>query len=206
LIQFPVRTVALQNGRQHVAIIGRHRQVAKALYSVPTLYLRKKVRVRADKKLVKIYFKTELIKVHERCAPGCRSTDVNDYPKGKAMYALRSLDRVVAEAKAKGHHIGTYVERILAGPLPWQRMRQAYALLGLCDKYGAGRVEAICQSALAFDMIDVQRIRRMLKNAAMPTHPAAAESNVIRQLTLPRFAREPQHFQTRPSTSEEEGA
>ncbi len=29
----------------------------------------------------------------------------------------------------------------------------AYALLGLCDKYTPGRVEAICQSALAFDLV-----------------------------------------------------
>jgi len=32
--------------------------------------------------------------------------------------------------------------------LPWTKMRQAYALLSLCEKYGDGRVEAICQSAL----------------------------------------------------------
>jgi transposase len=183
-----------------------HVQVARALYSVPTMYLGKKVRVRADKKLVKIYFKTELIKVHERRPPGGRSTDVNDYPKGKAMYALRSIERVIAEAKGKGQHVGTYAERILAGPLPWQRMRQAYALLRLCETYGAGRVEAVCQSALAFDMIDVQRIRRMLVKASKPVASMSSEGNVVRQLTLPRFAREPEHFQTRHSTSDKEGA
>lgn len=183
-----------------------HIQVARALYSAPTRYLQKKVRVRVDKKVVKIYFKTELIKVHQRQPPGGRSTDVNDYPVGKAQYALRTIDRVIAEAKQKGHHIGVYAERVLAGPLPWQRMRQAYALLRLCEKYGSGRVEAVCQSALAFDMIDVRRIQRMLKTASAPPSPASAERNVVRQLTFPRFARDVQHFQTRQSPSEKEGA
>src|SRR5262249_60704874 len=36
-----------------------HIQVAQALYSVPNPYLRKYVRVRADRKVVKIYFGTE---------------------------------------------------------------------------------------------------------------------------------------------------
>ncbi len=132
-----------------------HVQVARALYSVPTLYLQKKVRVRADKTTVKIYFGTELIKMHPRKPPGGRSTDVSDYPVGKATYALRSVDGLLAKAREKGPHVGTYAEKILAGPLPWTRMRQAYALLRLCEKFGDGRVAAVCQTALGFDVVDV---------------------------------------------------
>lgn len=176
-----------------------HIQVARALYSVPTLYLRKHVRVRADKKLVKIYLGTELIKVHPRQPPGGRSTDTNDYPVGKALYALRSVEALVAKAKEKGVHIGVYAERLLGGPLPWTRMRQAYALLRLCDKYGQGRVEAICQTALAFDVVDVTRLTRRLKSAIKsPNTPATPDTHgKLVQLTLPRFARPDEHFETR---------
>lgn len=183
-----------------------HIQVGRALYSVPTLYLHKQVRVRMDRQLVKIYLKTELIKAHPRQPVGGRSTDVKDYPVGKANYALRGIERVVGEGKTKGHHIGVYVERLLEGPLPWQRMRQAYALLRLCDKYTVGRVEAVCQSALAFDMIDVRRVERMLKTANATPSAATRERTVVRQLTLPRFARDLRHFETRPAHTEEEGA
>jgi len=175
-----------------------HIQVARALYSVPTLYLYKHVRVRADRTLVKIYFGTELIKVHPRKAPGGRSTDTNDYPVGKAHYALRSIDALIDRARAKGVHIGTYAERLLAGPLPWTRMRQAYSLLRLCDKYGDGRVEAVCQSALAFDVVDVVRITRMLKNATKAAAPSDDHATAkLVQLPLPRFARPEHQFQTR---------
>jgi transposase len=182
-----------------------HIQVAHALYSVPTLYLYKHVRVRADRATVRIYFGTELIKVHPRQPAGGRSTDVNDYPVGKAAYAMRSVDAVLAKAKDKGAHVAEYVERLLAGPLPWTRMRQAYALLRLCDKYGAGRVEAVCQSALAFGVVDVSRVTRKVKEATKPATPAQdkARNNVVR-LPAPRFARPEQHFETRAVTSKEE--
>ena len=180
-----------------------HIQVARALYSVPTLYLHKRVRVRADRKLVKIYFGTELIKVHPRKPPGGRSTDTKDYPVGKAHYALRGVDALVARAKEKGVHIGIYAERLLAGPLPWTRMRQAYALLRLCEKFGDGRVEAVCQSALAFDVVDVVRITRMLKSAMKTPPPSADNGNAkLVQLTPPRFARPEHQFQTRPGSKE----
>jgi hypothetical protein len=179
--------------------------VASALYSVPTLYLRKKVRVRADKQLVRVYCGTECIKVHPRQPRGGRSTDVNDYPIGKAAYALRSVDALVAKANEKGTHIGTFAERLLGGPLPWTRMRQAYALLRLCDKHGQGRVEAICQTALAFDVVDVTRIKRMLNAAAKPTASAPdakTSAGKLVQLTLPRFARPDEHFETRPGAKD----
>ena len=181
-----------------------HIQVAHALYSVPNRYLRKYVRVRADKTQVKIYFGTELIKVHPRKAPGGRSTDANDYPVGKAIYALRDVDALVAKSKEKGLHVGLYAERLLSGPLPWTKMRQAYALLGLCQKYGEGRVEAICQSALAFDVVSVPRIADMLKSATKPIAPADAQGKVV-QLPLPRFARPADHFETRARPSKKEG-
>ncbi len=80
-----------------------------------------------------------------------------------------------------------------------------YALLRLCDKYGEGRVEAVCQSALAFDVVDVSRITRMLKIAAVPTVPEPPMKAKVVQLPLPRFARPEEHFATRPSASKKEG-
>lgn len=179
-----------------------HIEVARALYSVPHLYRRKHVRARVDRKLVKIYFGTTLIKTHERQPPGGRSTDPADYPTGKAIYATRDVAALHAKAKSRGEHVGIYAERLLDGPLPWTKMRQVYALLSLCEKYGDGRVEAICQSALAFDVISVKRVAEMLKRAARPTRPDDAGKVV--QLPLPRFVRPTEHFGTRsvPKTEE----
>jgi hypothetical protein len=74
--------------------------------------------------------------------------------------------------------------------------------LRLCDKYSDGRVEAVCQSALAFDVVDVAHITRMRKTAAKPAMPKRANGKVV-LLPLPRFARPQQHFQTRASKKKE---
>ena len=172
-----------------------HIQVLQALYSVPTRYLRQHVRVRADRKVVKIYFGTELIKMHERQPPGGRATDPADYPADKSIYALRDVDALRAKAKERGTHVGIYADRLLGGPLPWTKMRQAYALLSLCEKYGVGRVEAMCQSALAFDVVNVLKVATMLKSAAKAPRPTSGK---VVQLPLPRFARPSEHFETLP--------
>jgi hypothetical protein len=74
-------------------------------------------------------------------------------------------------------------------------MRAAYGLLRLCDRYGATRVDALCARAIAFDVLDVGRIERMLKTATKVETQAIARGQVV---TLPvgRFARDPASFAT----------
>ncbi|MGH7282140.1 MAG: IS21 family transposase, partial [Polyangiaceae bacterium] len=180
-----------------------HIQVARSLYSVPTMYLGKQVRVRFDSKTVRIYVGTELVKVHMRQPPGGRATDPNDYPAGKSIYALRSVDALKKKASERGQHVGEYAERLLGGPLPWTQMRAAYALLSLCDKYGDGAVESVCQSALALDCIDVKRIRRMLMLGRGRSKTATGDNVVQLRLPMPRsrFERADAHFRTRKEDS-----
>jgi hypothetical protein len=171
-----------------------HAQVARALYSLPTAYIGKTLDVRSDRSTVRFYLGATFVKVHARVAPGKRSTDVSDFPSHKAPYALRSVDAVRAAAKAKGEHVGAFTTRLLEGPLPWMRIRQAYALLRLCDRYGVERVDALCARAIAFGVIDTRRIERMLKTAQTSETSAEAVGKVI---PLPsRFARDAAAFVT----------
>jgi hypothetical protein len=171
-----------------------HVQVAYALYSVPTRYRGQRMRVRVDQKTVGIYAGNDLVKMHPRVGPGKRSTDTADYPVGTAPYARRSVDGIIAKGREHGEHVGIYAERLLAGPLPWTRMRQADGLLRLCERYGAGRVDALCARALAFDVLDVPRIERMLK-AARTAEDTAPKGTVV-PLPRSRFARDPSSFAT----------
>ncbi|KYF49126.1 hypothetical protein BE08_43135 [Sorangium cellulosum] len=151
--------------------------------------------MRIDSTSLRLYYDRELIKVHPRVAPGKRSTDPGDYPVGKAEYALRNVNAIITRAREQGEQIGIYAERLLAGPLPWTRMRQAYGLLRLCERYGAARVEALCARALDFDVIDVPRIERMLKEAQQVEDDATKEGKVVR-LPAGRFARDASAFAT----------
>jgi hypothetical protein len=172
-----------------------HVQVARSLYSAPTRYLGKTLEARADRTTVRLYDGGELVKMHPRVEPGKRATDPSDYPVGKAGYATRSIEGVRTKAREKGEHIGAFAERLLAGPLPWTKMRQAYGLLRMCDRHGIARVEAMCARALAFDVIDVPRIERMLK-AAHRGEESATESGKVVRLPVSRFERDAATFAT----------
>lgn len=180
-----------------------HLQVQKALYSVPTRYIGKTMRVRSDGKTVRIYLAGELVKVHGWKPPGGRSTDPADYPPHKAPYALRDVDSLVRRANEQGTHVGVFCQRLLAGPLPWVKIRQAQALLRLCDKYGTDRVNALCARAVAFDVLDVPRLERMLQDTRRVEQEGQQRGQVI---ALPgRFAREAATFATRGVPSKREG-
>jgi hypothetical protein len=180
-----------------------HLQVQRALYSVPTRYIGRTVRVRADKLVVRIYLGGELIKTHGRQPPGGRSTDPNDYPPGREAYATRSFTQIIERAHNNGPHVGRYAERLFDRPLPWTTMRQGYQLLRLCDRYGAAKVDAVCKRSLDFDVIDVPRVARMLK-LALRAEDDAESRGALRKLPLaPRFARDAGSYGTRSKREED---
>jgi len=154
--------------------LDQHAQVAKALYSLPTELVGTYLRARADSVTVRFYDKGVLVKTHARKPPGGRSTDPADFPEHKRVYAMRDIAFLQQQAAAHGAMIGRFAARVLDDPLPWTRMRRVYALLGLVRKYGAERVEHVCATALAFDMLSVKRLRRMLEQATQPL-PAGSQ-------------------------------
>ena len=135
----------------------------KATYTVPTKYIGKVVHIRGDSKLVRIYRNGELIKTHERQPPGGRAIDHHDYPDEKTPYTMRNVNDMILKARTRGENIETMMVRLLEGDFPWARLRQGQALIRLCAKYGPQRVDQACRRALAFDIVDVKRVERMLK-------------------------------------------
>jgi hypothetical protein len=168
-----------------------HIEVAKALYSVPGNLIGARVDVRADRTLVRIFHRNQLVKVHPRQQPGRRSTDPGDLPSHKTVYALRDLDQLQRIAAGHGQAIGAYAAALLDIPLPWTRMRHVYALLGLVKKWGASRVEAACASALDHEVVNIGLIRRMLERGTEQTTIQPALPGTV---ITARFARDPEHF------------
>lgn len=167
-----------------------HIQVAKALYSVPGDLLGERVDVRFDSRLVKIFRRGQLVKIHPRQPAGHRSTDAQDLPQDKTAYAMRDIDQLLAGARRHGPSVGTYAAELLDVPLPWTRMRTVYRLFGLVDKFGAEAVEKACARALECEAVDVGLISRMLARATETTPPT--ESRVVE--AAGRFARDPDYF------------
>jgi transposase len=168
-----------------------HIEVARALYSVPGSLIGRRVEVRADRHLVRVFHRGQLVKAHPRQEPGRRSTDPDDLPSHKTAYALRDLDRLRRMAAGHGAAVGAYAAALLEHPLPWTKMRQVYALLGLVKKWGAERVEAACASALDHEAVNVGLIGRMLERG---TEHTAIQPALPGTVIPGRFARDRDHF------------
>ncbi len=144
-----------------------HVSFGQALYSVPatTCTPGTKLEVRGDRALVKLYKKGELMKVHPRQQRGGRATDPNDYPVEKTAYALRAPDRIVRRASELGPNVGAFAQKLFEGPLPWAKLRAGQKLVSLGERYGGERLDAACQRSLAYDIVDVRRVQRILLQA-----------------------------------------
>ena len=71
----------------------------------------------------------------------------------------------------------------------------------LADKYGHARVETACQRALGFDLINVQRVERILKNAIAPSGEPPQSGEFV---SMPlRFLRPNESFSHEPKRKEE---
>jgi hypothetical protein len=156
-----------------------------------------KVQVRADRSLVRIYARGELIKTHDRKPAGGRSTDYTDYPDGKAPYAMRWPNFYCKRARELGASIGDFTDQLLSGEFPWSRIRSAQKLLGLAERYGAERLDAACQRALRFEQLDVYAVKRILEQGL--EHDSTTEPITGQQASLdPKFLRPANHFVPHP--------
>ena len=164
-------------------------QVERALYSLPTRLIGRVLDARSTRSFVHFYDHGRLVKVCPKQPPRGRHIDPEDYPIHKRAYAMRDIDFLQKTADELGSSISALTQRLLAHPLPWTRMRSVQALISLTRRYGAERVDAVCVTALAHDMLSVPRLRRMLESAAIEPVPEPA-----RTLPPARFLRPTQHF------------
>jgi hypothetical protein len=153
----------------HTATVhsDHHISYRYAIYSAPynACPPGSKLEVRGDSKLVQLYHRGKLVKVHPRQPRGGRSTDPNDYPPELTAYTLRSPNYLRQKSAELGEAIGAFADKLLSGSMPWSKMRQAYKLLRMGEKYTPTRLNAACEKALAVDLIDVRRLERILLEA-----------------------------------------
>jgi transposase len=193
-LQLPLREERFDVPKWSTATVhpDHHIRFGSALYSLPTEYIGKKVEIRADSRLMRIYHQGAVIKTHPLVPEGKRSTDYEDYPKHKTAYAMRNCDYYIGKAKEVGTNCGSFMEQLLSGDFPWSKLRQAQKLIRLSEKYGAVRVEQACVRALSFSLIDVFRLDRIVKQAF---GKEAEKGGDKRGIVVPaRFGRPAEYF------------
>jgi transposase len=158
----PSEPFALVTWTQAKVASDCHFQAAGGIYSVPHIYVGKKVDVCLSDSLVHIYYDHQLIKTHGRLHGKGRQTDWNDYPPDKAAFYQRNPNWCRTKAATLGEDVAQAVE-ILLSQHALHYLRQCQGIIGLADRYGHGRLNAACQRALAFGDPSYRTVRTILQ-------------------------------------------
>lgn len=156
------RFANFKEARRSVSRDG-HLEVDKAFYSAPPEYLGRRVWVRWNSRLVRVFNdQWRQIAIHSKCEPGRFRTDSSHIPKEKVSAVERGTDALMRQIAAIGPHTKAWSELVIASR-GVQGVRVLVGLKSLAGKYTSSDLEAACESAVSYGAVRLKSIRNLLK-------------------------------------------
>jgi hypothetical protein len=161
-----------------------HVEVDKTYYSVPPEYVGRKVWVRWETRLVRIFNqRMEQIAVHARQQPGNFSTDPVHIHSRKRAAIENGSDWLLDRARLIGKHSGTWAEAMMKNRGP-QGIRVLQGFLQLAAKHAPINVEAATELALTHGGWHLHDIKSLLqRSCAQDQFEFIQEHPLIRDLS-----------------------
>jgi hypothetical protein len=152
-----------------------HVQFEKGLYSVPFRLLGQTLWLKATAVTVRIYREHELIAVHARLSrPGTRSTATDHMPPEALAWKMQDPRWCLNQSEQIGVACHCLIQRLFADRV-LENLRAAQGIVRLKKKYGAARLEAACQRALAYDNPRYRTVKTILEKG-LDQHPSAEQA------------------------------
>ena len=179
------RFANFQEARRTVSRDG-HIEVSKAFYSAPAEYISRRVWVRWDARLVRIFNnRWEQIGLHSRCEPGRFRTDSSHIPAEKVSSVERGTAALLRRIATIGPHTKAWSELVIASR-GVQGVRVLVGLKALTGKHTSADLEAACQTAMSYGATRLKSIRNLLKRPSQQKQQPLAfidEHPIIRPLS-----------------------
>jgi transposase len=162
-----------------------HVEVGRAYYSVPPEYLGRRVWVRWDGRLVRVFnSRLEQIAVHVQHEPGRFST----HRQHLADEKISSVERGASWLLGRVRHIGPQATRWAEGLIQArgvEGLRVLQGLLSLTKRYAAAQLERACGIAHSYSAYRLRTLRQLIERdaPAQPTFDFAQEHPMIRPLS-----------------------
>lgn len=185
LLPLPVERFAFFHEAQRSVNRDGHIEVAKAYYSAPPEYLGRRVWVRWDARLVRIFNdRLQQLAVHLRQEPGRFRTEPAHLAREKISGVERGAAWLLAKAKAIGPHSLAWAEAMLKAR-GIEGVRVLQGLLSLSARSDEKALENACETALASGVFQLRPIRKLLARAAAKQQPLdfVDEHPIIRPLS-----------------------
>jgi len=163
-----------------------HVEVDKAYYSVPPEYLGRRLWVRWDGRIVRVFnTRMEQIAVHAQRRPGQFSTQNRHIHSQKISAVERGAERLLRRISWIGEHSERWASAMLlargvAG------LRVLVGLMSLTHRYDSERIEHACRIALTHQAFHLRAIRELLKREESDRQEEfdfLAEHEIIRDLS-----------------------
>ena len=156
------RFPCFQEGRRSVHRDG-YMEVARAYYSTPPEYVGRRLWVRWDSHLVRIYNdRFEQIVVHAKAEPGCFRTAEGHIPTQKFSSVERGTDELLRQAARISPHAGQWANAMISNR-GVTGVRVLVGLKALTKTYSSEAVDRACKAALAHGAYRLRTIRELLK-------------------------------------------
>ena len=154
-------------------------------YSVPFLYIRKKVDVRIIDSMVEIFYNHDRIASHRRLSgrPGQYATVTEHMPEDHQKYLEWNGDRFRRWGSQIGVNTSKVVDVVLtSGRVEQQSYRSCMGLLKLAEKYSQEQLEAACERALSYTgKSSYKSIKNILANWKEVPTPASGTTGDVRK-------------------------
>jgi transposase len=143
-----------------------HVEVAKAYYSAPPEYLGRRVWVRWDARLVRLFnHRLEQISVHVRQQPGRFSTQSQHIPAEKISGVERGAAWLLGKVRRIGPKTTCWAEAMLQNR-GIEGVRVLQGLVSLAGRHPCDALEEACQTAFSHQAFRLRALRQLLKRQA----------------------------------------
>jgi len=171
LMRLPAERFANFHEAQRSVHRDGHVEVAKAYYSAPPEYLGRRVWVRWDARVVRIFNQRwEQIAVHVRREPGRFSTLGEHLASQKINGVERGAEWLLGRASLIGEHVAEWSAAMLtARGIAGLRVLQG--LLALSKRHSADALDDACRTALSYGAFRLRTLRQLLQRRPPDQQP-----------------------------------
>lgn len=140
-----------------------HVEVDKAYYSAPPEYVGRRLWVRWDSRLVRIFNdRFEQLAVHAKAEPGRFRTAPEHIPQEKVSAVERGTDALLRQVAAIGPHTRAWAEATTQAR-GVEAVRVLVGLKALAGKHSSQALEQACRTALSHGAYRLRAIRQLLQ-------------------------------------------
>lgn len=171
LLPLPVdRFPFFHEGRRTVHRDG-HVEVDKAFYSVPPEYVARRLWVRWDGRLVRVFNdRWEQVAVHAKAEPGRFRTAAEHIPKEKFSAVERGTDALLRQVARIGPATRQWAEAMTQAR-GVEGVRVLVGLKALASRHDAESLENACEAALSHGAYRLRTLRQLLKRHSPRQRP-----------------------------------